>query len=449
MIAVMVFIVVNFVYGLQGFRDKSLPAGSVAYVRNIFTIFVAGVLIFIVLLLVFYRMVIDNVSYRTEAEKQLRAAKNAAEDANHSKTQFLSTMGNELRKPLNHVLSISSLLLQTQLTDTQKKYAADIHRGGVSLLSVINDSLDFFKIEAGKLALENNPLIIRDCIEEVRTILLGESRHISINYTIAPEVPDFIVSDIVRLRQILMNLLGNAMRFTDTGMLHLQVDLLEEHAGDLQLQFKIADIGDKTNSQFISVADSEAIFTTHYTGLGLSMAARLVSLMGGAIKIESTSGGSIFTFTIRAGKASDTLPIPVKNSFNADSVDRELSKKIPLRILAADDNEVSQMLLSSMLHKMGYIVDVAQNGTEAVAKAIEENYDLIFMDMFMPEMDGIEATRRIREFYIQNPKPVIIALTANALEEKESFIQAGINNFVTKPYKPKDIENIIIEYCSN
>jgi CheY-like chemotaxis protein len=171
--------------------------------------------------------------------------------------------------------------------------------------------------------------------------------------------------------------------------------------------------------------------------------------MGGAVKIESTSGGSVFTFTIRAGKVIESQPRLAVSETNGDKIDKELSKKIPLRILSADDNEMSQLVLSSVLMKMGYKCDVAKNGTEAVAKAVEEKYDLIFMDMFMPEMDGLEATKRIREFYLQSPRPIIVAITANALDEANNYRKAGINSFIVKPIKPKDIEQVIIEYCGN
>lgn len=448
MITVIVFIAFNVIAVVHAFGSAKTLSDAFPYIRNVITVFVVGVLVFIVLLLIFYRMVLTNISYRSESDIQLRAAKIAAEDANHSKTQFLSTMSNELRTPLNHVLSSASLLQQTLLDDQQKKMVSIVHRGAVSLLSVINDSLDFFKIESGKLKLENNPLSVADCIEEVRTLLLADSQHIIINYHIAPQVPNLIVSDIARLRQVLLNLLGNAVQFTDTGVLQLDVEVLNEQNDNLQLQFKIADAGDKATSDYVSPSMDEAMYTTHYTGLGLSIAARLVALMGGAVKIESTSGGSVFTFTIRAGKVLDTQARTMSET-NSDKIDKELSKKIPLRILSADDNEMSQLILSSVLMKMGYQCEVARNGTEAVAKAVEEEYDLIFMDMFMPEMDGIEATKRIREFHLQKARPVIIALTANALDDASKFKQAGINSFIVKPIKPKDIEQAIIDYCSN
>ena len=449
MIVVIIFIAFNVVRVWHAFDSVTTLTEAFPYIRNVITVFVAGVVIYIILLIIFYRMVLNNISYRKETDSQLRAAKTAVEDANHSKTQFLSTMSNELRTPVNHVLNSAALLQQTELDDQQKKMVSNVHRGAVSLLSVINDSLDFFKIEAGKLALENNPLVLKDCIEEVRRILIADTQHITIDYRIASQVPDLIISDNTRLRQVMMNLLGNAVQFTDTGKLQLDVDLVSEQPDNVQLQFKIADTGDRDNSDYTPVSFEESMYTTHYTGLGLSIAARLVALMGGAVKIESTSGGSVFTFTIRAGKVKESQTRSTMSENNGDKIDKELSKKIPLRILSADDNEVSQLVLSSVLMKMGYKCDVARNGTEAVAKAVEDKYDLIFMDMFMPEMDGLEATKRIREFYLQSPRPIIVALTANALENADNYKQAGINSFIVKPIKPKDIEQVIIEYCGN
>src|SRR3954468_20155615 len=308
MIIVIIYIAFNIIRVWHAFDSVTTLNDAFPYIRNVITVFVAGVLIFIVLLLIFYQMVRTNISYRRESEDKLRAAKVAAEDANHSKTQFLSTMSNELRTPLNHVLKSTSLLEQTQLDEQQKKIVSTVHRGAVSLLSVINDSLDFFKIESGKLTLENNPLILKDCIEEVRNLLLADSQQIAINYYIAPQVPNLIVSDITRLRQVMMNLLGNAVQFTDTGNLQLDVELLNSQPDSVHLQFKIADTGDKNNSDYTPASLDEAMYTTHYTGLGLSIAARLVALMGGAVKIESTSSGSVFTFTIRAGKVIQSQP---------------------------------------------------------------------------------------------------------------------------------------------
>lgn len=407
-------------------------------------ILLAGILIFIV------KILRKNKQLQESASNHFAEAKNAVEDAKHSKAQFLNTMTNELRLPLNHMLGNMSSLLQTPLSDQQRTQANLINRDGITLLSIINDSLDFFKIESGKLEIESNAFMLRLCIEEVLQILALDSRRIKINYEIDSKIPGYIMADLARIRQVLMNLIGNAMQINDTGKLMLYVELTSEQNEVMMLQFKISDVDERNDSVLLTPETAENIpYVSHYTGLGLSVAARLVALMGGAIKVESTSAsGTVFTFTIKVKKITDTKHMN-QNPIAPEKVDIELFKKIPLRILAADDNEISQMVLSSILLKMGYNCEVAQNGSEAVNKAIEQEYDLIFMDMFMPEMDGLEATRRIREYYLKSQHPIIIALTSNALEEKETFMKAGINNFITKPFKPKDLEQIIIQSCSN
>ncbi len=392
-----------------------------------------------------------NKQLKNSTEQCLAEARNIAEDAKHSKMQFLTTMTNELRAPLNRVLSNASSLMQTELDAQQTKGVNSIHRDGITLLSILNDSLDFFKIESGKLQIESNSFVLRLVIEEVLQILVSDSRPMDLIYEIDKKIPAYINGDLARIRQVLMNLIGNAIQINDTGKLKLFVDLLSEQDGKMLLQFKITDIGEKTKAAALTSEDIQQLpYVSHYTGLGLSVAARLVTLMGGAIKIESTSAsGTVFTFTIKVKRTSNTIVMKTNQGSAPQQIDRELFKRFPLRILAADDNEISQMVLSSMLLKMGYNCEMVQNGSEAVNKAIESEYDLIFMDMFMPEMDGLEATRRIREFYLKSHRPIIIALTSNALEEKETFLSAGINDYITKPFKPKDIEQIIIQSCSN
>ena len=405
--------------------------------------YIAGFVIIILLL-------IRNQRVKDNAEESLAEAKNISEDAKHSKSQFLTTMTNELRTPLNRVLSSAALLQQTALNEQQKKQVNGIHRNSITLLSIVNDSLDFFKIESGKLEIENNHFVLRDAIEEVIQILVSDTRQIEMEYEVDTNIPSYIVGDLARIRQVLMNLIGNAIQINDTGKLKLTAELVSRQQEVIFLQFKITDVaGRDDNLQLTPETVEDIPYVSHYTGLGLSVAARLVSLMGGAIKVESTSmSGTVFTFTIKVKTITDTT-LMNKNPIVPEKIDKELNKRFPLRILAADDNEISQMVLSSMLLKMGYNCEVAQNGSEAVNKAIESEYDLIFMDMFMPEMDGLEATRRIREYYLKNTHPIIIALTSNALEERETFIQAGINDFITKPFKPKDLEQIIIQSCSN
>ncbi len=411
----------------------------------------AGALLFVGAFVAIFYLLIRNKGLKNDAEERFAEAKNMSEDAKHSKAQFLTSMANELRQPLNRVLSNASTLMQSDLDEEKKKEIKRIHQDGITLLSIVNDSLDFFKIESGKLEIESNQFVLRLVIEEVLQILISDSREIEIFYEIDPKIPAYIKADLARIRQVLMNLIGNTVQINDTGKLKLFVDLLDQQNETMILQFKITDIGEKKEANNITPEAAEQMsYVSHYTGLGLSVAARLVALMGGAIKVESTSAsGTVFTFTIKVKKIIETANMSTATGFTPEKIDKELFKRFPLRILAADDNEISQMVLSSMLLKMGYNCEVAQNGSEAVNKAIETEYDLIFMDMFMPEMDGLEATRRIREYYLKSRYPIIIALTSNALEEKETFLQAGINDFITKPFKPKDLEQIIIQSCSN
>ncbi len=422
-----------------------------AAVKNVIYVMTGGSFVFVAAFVVIIYLLLKNKRLKDDAEVRFAEAKNMAEDAKHSKAQFLTTMTNELRQPLNRVLSTSSTLIQSSLNEIQKKEVNSIHRDGITLLSIVNDSLDFFKIESGKLEIESNQFVLRLVLEEVIQILVSDSRQIEITYNIDPKIPVYIKADLARIRQVLMNLIGNAVQINDTGKLKLYADLLSEQDDTMILQFKIADTGDKKEASDLTPESAEQMaYVSHYTGLGLSVAARLVALMGGAIKVESTSAsGTVFTFTIKVKKITETTNMNTATGLTPEKVDKELFKRFPLRILAADDNEISQMVLSSMLLKMGYNCEVAQNGSEAVNKAIESEYDLIFMDMFMPEMDGLEATRRIREYYLKSHHPIIIALTSNALEEKETFLQAGINDFITKPFKPKDLEQIIIQSCSN
>ena len=458
-LAVFVAFCMLFFTGKTIYRFYALPhaanAAQVTAATDAMNVLAVGTFVLIAALFFIINLIFVNRRLKENMQQRFAEAKNVAEDAKHSKTQFLTTMTNELRAPLNRILSNTSALLQSHLQEPQKTQANQIHLNGITLLSIVNDSLDFFKIESGKLEIRNNPFVLHLCIEEVLQILTSDSREMDLNYELNDRIPNYVVGDMARIRQVLMNLIGNAMQINDTGKLILFADLLSKEGNEMVLQFKIADMGDKKPASSPSAETAQSLsYVSHYTGLGLSVAARLVALMGGAIKVESTSStGTVFTFTIKVQKAieSNHTETIMNNNPNqtTEKIDRDLFKKYPLRILAADDNEISQIVLSSMLLKMGYNCEVAQNGSEAVSKAIDGKYDLIFMDIFMPEMDGLEATRRIREYYLQNTKPIIIALTSNALEEKETFLQAGINDFVTKPFKPNDLQQIIIQSCSN
>jgi signal transduction histidine kinase/ActR/RegA family two-component response regulator len=450
---------INFLITVEGKKLEILNREHEETNKEIINVLVLGFVACLILLISFYLMVENNSRIRNKIEEELRAAKNAAENAVHAKTHFLSTMSNEIRNPMNNVIGVTSLLLQTHLTDEQKKYAIQIHRSGVTLLSIINDSIDFSRIESGNLKLENVPFILKHCIEEVFSIIGSHSREVKVTYHIDSQIPEYIIGDITRLRQVLMNLVGNAIQFTESAFIHLDVKLLGREEDHLNLEFKIndaplneADVDEKPYT--ITSLEQEAmadVYKMHNTGLGLSIAARLIALMGGAVKVESSaSGGSSFTFTIKVKPVAEATGSTAGSLIGAEAYDSELSKKIPLRILSVDDNEMSQVLLSSILMKMGYTASIARNGAEAVDLAVEEKFDLIFMDIYMPVMDGLEATRRIRQYYIKDDDPIIIALTANALlEEKDKYVLIGINDVITKPYKLSTIQNAILKSFKN
>ena len=421
---------------------------------RIANVLIAGLLTCLVLLLLFYIMVGNNIAFRNKVEEQLLQARQQAENTSSEKTKFLATISQEIRTPMNGILGNTSMLMQTRLSDEQNKYAVDIHRNSISLLSVMNDVIDFSKIESGKIQLENAPFHLQRCIEDVMHIVASGGGGIQIQYTIHPDIPVLLSGDVTRLRQVLVNLLSNTiLSAAQKSVILISVQPAAFTDTTIELAFIIKASGENNGS-----ADGhlfrDAYVKSSGKGLSLSIATRIIALMSGTIKLESSAAeGSMFSFTIQTGRVADQLTGSQFNpSFAEEAPDNSLSVKIPLRILAADDHEMNQVLLSSVLMMMGYTCSFARNGQEAAAMAIEEKYDLIFMDIFMPVMDGIEASKRIREYYLHNSGPVIIALTANAnavLDEKDKCLEAGMNDFIVKPYRPKDIEQMIIKWHAN
>ena len=419
--------------------------------KKIIKILIACFVVCLILMVIFCLILIKNFVLRNRIEKQLSSAKNKAQEISHTKTQLINSMSHELRNPVNGIIGMASLLMQTNLDDEQKKFASNIHRSTVALLAVVNDVIDFSKIESGTLKLENAPFVLKDCIKEVFSIIGWGVKEIKLTYNIDEKIPVLIIGDTTRLRQILINLIGSAIKYTAKGHIHLSVAKLTDNMDTLTLEFQIEDSGTTwTENGAEPVMPFQTFDNTKTSGygLGLSIAARIVALMGGGIKVESLAGkGIVFNFSIIAKQVAPDAQIQVKTKVFNERPDIKLSKKLPLRILVVDDHEMNQLLLSSILMMMGYTCTIARNGSEAVARAIEEKYDLIFMDIYMPVMDGLEATRAIRHYYLKEDDPVIIAITANALlEEKENCLQAGMNDFVIKPYQVADIQHTIIKW---
>lgn len=381
-----------------------------------------------------------------------------AENANRAKSTFLATMSHEIRTPMNGILGMASLLSETRLTKLQSDYTQSIIESGESLLNVINDVLDFSKIESGKLELNNHQFILKKLIEEVFKVFEAKVKRSGINlrYHIDESVPAYLCCDDLRLKQILLNLVGNAVKFTEKGEVIVEVKLKSKSASGQELLFTIEDTGigiaeDQHINLFKAFHQLDSSISRKYggTGLGLVICERLVKMMNGTIRISSTKGvGTSVAFTINCKEAakekkSDLLTNMTNTGLpeNGLGIKQDFALNHPLRILVAEDNPMNQKLIILILEKLGFSPQLANDGKEALEKLKTSNFDLILMDMQMPNVDGLEATRLIREIY--GEKPYIIILTANSSnEDKETCFNAGANSFLTKPI---DIKYLISE----
>ncbi len=384
--------------------------------------------------------------------RDLRRQRDQAEEASHSKSEFLANMSHEIRTPLNAVLGMMSLLAETPLSLAQREYVATARSSGAALLAVINDILDLSKIEAGKLEIEPSPFILRECLEEAVGILTpkAQSKGLAFHCRVADGVPAAIESDAARLRQILVNLLDNAIKFTPRGEVSLEVEPGPERDGLAEIRFAVRDSGigipaDRMERLFKPFSQADSSMSRLYggTGLGLVISQRLAERLGGRMWVESSPGhGSCFFFTLR-GRPVLELP----SRFTPETPDLagvRLAEVLPLRILLAEDNSINQRVGLLLLERMGYLADVAGDGIEVLEALRRQPYDLILMDIQMPGMDGLEATRRIRAEFPVERQPRIVALTANVLrEQREACLAAGMDDFVQKPILFADLRGAL------
>jgi len=393
-----------------------------------------------------------DITERKRLEKQLLIAKKEAEQATVSKSLFLANMSHEIRTPLNAMLGFTDLLESTSLNQQQKEYLNIIDSSGKNLLTIINDILDFSKIEAGMLSIEHVPFSLQQLIHSVYTMFYtkAQSKNIKLSISVDPHLPSLVSGDPTRLNQILINLLGNAIKFTQQGSVNIDCEILQRSTEKIEIKISVKDTGigiapQKITEIFDRFTQAESNTNRNFggTGLGLSIAKKLIELQGGSISVNSELGkGSEFYFTIAYTIADEKEYKPTE-----DSLQKEQKIFAGKKVLIVEDNVVNQKLASIHLNNEGFLVEIAENGQEAVNKLKENKYDIILMDIQMPILDGYQATKKIRrEMNITTP---IIAMTANAMAgELENCTAAGMDDYITKPFKAESLMNIIYKFLA-
>lgn len=399
----------------------------------------------------------ENIAQRLRLEAltgSLVKARDAAESASRAKSSFLANMSHEIRTPLNAVVGISELL--QDITDSPRTvaYAGTIRKSALSLLGVINDVLDLSRIEAGGLSLRPESFCVRTLLNEILDMFVpvAHGKRLTLSLQIAPVVPEYVVADPVRLRQVLVNLLGNALKFTQAGDVRVQVDSAATD-GRHRLSLAVADTGAGLSpEQQIAIfqpftqIDLGHVKAQGGTGLGLTITAELVSLMGGQLKLESTPGqGSVFVVDIPVTVVDATaMPASIPPPPTVRRTDTP-------RVLLVEDNPVNQLVASEMLMSLGCTVRVANSGQESLRAMADEPFDLVFMDCQMPEMDGFEATRRWRldEALRGSTRLPVVALTANAiLGDREDCLAAGMDDYLPKPVSREQLAVALKRYVA-
>ncbi len=399
----------------------------------------------------------SEIAKHEKLEADLIIAKEAAELATRAKAEFLANMSHELRTPMNAVIGFASLLLDDSLTAEQREYMEGIRSGGEALLAIISDILDFSRMENEKVELELQPFSLRHCIEESLEMVAVQAgrKGLNLGYTIDCNTPDNIIEDHGRLRQILVNLLGNAVKFTDKGEINVSVSSEAIKGNTHQILFEVKDTGigipkEKMDRLFQPFDQLEPSISHKRDGIGLGLAIcqKLVELMGGMIWAESTPGkGSVFCFTIQA----EIIPGKPLHSRNEEGIAalKCPSDQKPLRILVAEDNPSNQKVLLTMLNRLGYRPEAVANGREVLQALEIRPYDLILMDVKMPEMDGLTASRMVRNRFPEKG-PKIVAITAYGLEgDREKCLNAGMDDYIAKPIKLNELAELVDKISSD